>query len=43
VNWHNVSFLGHYRHVYREALGDLAEARAVRLDDIPEGEDSVVW
>ena len=43
VNWHNVSFHGHYRRVYREALRDLSEARAVRLDDVPVGEDAVVW
>lgn len=44
VNWHNVSFIGHYREVYREALRDSRGAKAVRLADIPtENKDVVLW
>jgi hypothetical protein len=43
INWHNVSYFGHYRRVYRAILGNLRGGQAVSLDDLPTGEGAVIW
>jgi len=42
VNWHNVSYIGRFRSVYRSILEDLRDAHPMRLDELPSEGDSIV-
>jgi hypothetical protein len=43
LNWHNVSFFGHYREVYRAILAGLRGAKDVRPDGLSTPTGAVIW
>jgi hypothetical protein len=43
LNWHNVSFFGHYREVYRAILAGLRGAKDIRPDGLSTPTGAVIW
>jgi hypothetical protein len=43
INWHNISFFGHYLTVYRAILETLRGAQPLSPEDVPAAEGAVIW